>query len=146
MTNREVIEFYSNKDSHYELSDEFVKKYQQPSEEYIKYANSLGRKVDKSLAEPNQQWHLLESYYGQKIEQKKLDLDAEANCWDFKWQKGGFKCPELLLWMAEAAGCNIIEAKQEAEKLCDNNKRSQAHKKIKELITWEMIENKIKNS
>lgn len=142
MTHREVIEFYKNKDTHYELSDAFVKKYQQPSEQYIQYASSLGREVDKSLAEPNQQWHLLESYYGQKT----LDLDAKACFWDLRWQKGGFKCPELLLWMAEAAGCNITKAKQEAEKLCDNNQRSKAHAKIKELISWEMIENRIKNS
>ncbi len=92
MTNREVIEFYRNKASHYDLSDEFVKKYQQSSGGYIKYANGLvDIKVDKSLAEPNQQWHLLGSYYGQKIKQKKLDLDAEANCWDINWQKGGFR-------------------------------------------------------
>ncbi|AGA68847.1 hypothetical protein Desdi_1337 [Desulfitobacterium dichloroeliminans LMG P-21439] len=146
MTNREVIAFYKNKNSHYELSDEFVKKYQQPKGGYIEYAIELGLTVNKSLAEPNQRWHLLESYYGQKKEQKKLDLDAKATCWDLKWQNGGFICPELLLWMAEAAGYNISEAMQEAEKLCVDNKRSQAHEKIKKLITWEMIENKIKNS
>ncbi len=48
--------------------------------------------------------------------------------------------------MAEAAGCNISGAKQEAENFCKDNIRSEAHKRIKELITWEMIENKIKNS
>jgi propanediol dehydratase large subunit len=57
MTNREVIDFYKNKASHYDLSDKFVKKYQQSSEEYIKYAKGLGIKVDKPLAEPNQKWH-----------------------------------------------------------------------------------------
>ena len=145
MTNREVIEFYENKNSHYVLSDEFVKKYQQPRGGYIKYAIELGLTIDKSLAEPNQQWHLLKSYYDQKKEEKKLDLDAKAMCWDLKWQNGGFICPELLLWMAEAAGCDITEAKKEAEKLCKGNKRSQAHEKIKELLPWEMIENKIKN-
>jgi hypothetical protein len=41
--------------------------------------------------------------------------------------------------MAETANFDIIEAKIEGEK------RSQAHEKIKELIPWEMIENKIKN-
>ena len=76
---------------------------------------------------------------------KRLDLDAQAMCWDLKWQKGGLTCPELLLWMAEAAGCDITEAKKEAEILCKGNKRSQAHEKIKELLPWEMIENKIRN-
>ena len=142
MKNREVIEFYENKNSHYVLSDEFVKEYQQKSGGYIKYAAELGLTIDKSLAEPNQQWHLLKSYYGRKKEEKKLDLDAKAMCWDFKWQKGGFICPELL---AEAAGCDITDAKKEAEKLCKGNKRAHAHNKIKELIPWEMIQNKIKN-
>jgi hypothetical protein len=47
--------------------------------------------------------------------------------------------------MAEAAGCDITVAKKEVEKLCDDNKRQRTHEKIKELISWEMIENKIKN-
>lgn len=75
-----------------------------------------------------------------KKDEKKLDLDAKAMCWDLKWQNRGFTCPELLLWMAEAAGCDITQAKEEAEKLCKDNKRSKVHEKIKVLIPWEMIE------
>lgn len=146
MTNREVIEFYSNKNEHYSLSDEFVKKHQQYRGGYIDFAKKCGKLVDKRLAEPNQKWHLLESYYRQKLKEGKIHMDADAKCWSVNWQSGGFKCPELLLWMAEAAGINIKEAKKATEILYANNKRAEAHKMIKKLITWEMIEEKIKKS
>lgn len=142
MTNKEVIEIFSKKSPHYELSDDFVKKHQQLNGGYITYAKESNKVIDKSIAEPDQKWHLLVSYYGIKEKQSKLKLEEEVNCWTIK----GLKCPELLLWMAEAAGCDIKEAKREAEKLCDEGNRKQAHIKIKELITWQMIENKIKNN
>lgn len=132
------------KKEHYTLCDEFIKKYQQLSGGYIEYARKVGKVIDRSLAEPNQKWHLLEAYYGYKEKEGKLDLEAETTIWDINWQRGGLLCPELLLWIAEAAGCNIEIAKQEAENLCHANKRKEAHKKIKELIPWEIIENNIK--
>lgn len=85
------------------------------------------------------------AYYGYKEKQGKLNLEAEAKCWELKWQNGGLLCPELLLWMAEAAGCDIREAEKEVEILCKEGNRKQAHIKIKELITWKMIEEKIRN-
>lgn len=142
MTNKEVIEFFSKKNAHYELSDDFIKKYQQLGRGYITYARELNKIIDKSLAEPDQKWHLLVSYYGIKEKQGELNLEEQTKCWAIN----GLKCPELLLWMAEAAGCDIKKAKREAEKLCDNGRRKQAHVKIKELITWDMIENKIINN
>ena len=64
---------------------------------------------------------------------------------DMETGKGGpgLKCPELLLWIAEAAGCDIREAKMEAEKLCEKGERLLACNAIKKIIPWEEIEKHI---
>ena len=153
MTKRKVIEYFSKCEEHYPMSDEFVKKYQQnkgnlPQADngYIKKAYDLGIEINAEKAEPNQKWHLLQSYY--KIEKN----DIESKAFDKRvtiWCKGnketgkggsGLKCPELLLWIAEAAGCDVREAKLEAEKLCEKGERLLACNVIKNMIPWKKIE------
>lgn len=143
MTIKELANFYKSKNEHYEVSDVFVKAgYQQKSGGYISKAKKIGLEVDYKKAEPNQKWHLLESYIPEK---------QESNLYNHL-----IICPELLLWMAEAAeiDTNIIrEAEKKARKIIDagrqENKEGLARNKagltIREIITWGMIENKIES-
>lgn len=62
------------------------------------------------------------------------------------------KCPELLLWIAEAAGVNlelVEDAAKKAKEIIDSGDsgylRNTAGYKIKTIITWEMIEERIQN-
>ncbi|URZ16710.1 hypothetical protein CLFE_027570 [Clostridium felsineum DSM 794] len=60
-------------------------------------------------------------------------------------------CPELLLWMAEAAGVDskiVAEAEQSARVIIDNGANGYARNKAgreikKNIIKWEMIEKQI---
>lgn len=92
------IKFFFDKKEHYPISDEFIEKYQQKDDgnkySYITYAHNTGHVVDSKLHEPNQKWHLYESYFICKLIEKEGDLDFTMR---------GFKRPELLLWLAEAA-------------------------------------------
>ncbi len=52
-------------------------------------------KVDKTIGEPNQKWHLLVSYFGQtELEGGKAKADLF---------KKSITCPELWLWLIEVA-------------------------------------------
>lgn len=154
MNLKELGKHYESKEKHYEISDEFVKEGWGQAETsgntgYIAKAKSR-LKTDKSikinprLAEPNQKWHLLVSY----MEESSPDLPA-------KTAYSKIICPELLLWMAEAANVEekkIKQAKQAAIKLMEDKRkagdtwrcRNDAGRKIKEIIPWELIENGIK--
>ena len=160
MKKRDLIEYFSTCGEHYLLSDDFVKKYQQnkgktPNTDtgYIKNAYNKGMNIDADRAEPNQKWHLLNSYF--EIDKKEFNINKEiydksALIWSMgnvDTGKGGpgLKCPELLLWIAEAVGCDICEAKAEAEKYCAKGERLLACNAIKKIIKWEEIENKISN-
>ena len=90
MKNIEWLSFYFDKKEHYPISDKFIEKYQQKDDGYITYAKETGHLVDASLHEPNQKWHLFESYFICKLIEKEGDADFNI---------GSFKCPELLLWM-----------------------------------------------
>ena len=155
---RQIIEYFSTCKEHYPLSDEFVKKYQQNKGKshqsdggYIQKAYNCGMDINAEKAEPNQKWHLLDSYYGVNengFDINDKELDKNATIWsmgDMETGKGGpgLKCPELLLWIAEAAGCDIREAKMEAEKLCEKGERLLACNAIKKIIPWEEIEKHI---
>ena len=143
VTNRDVIAFYNSKNDHYKFSDEFIKGYRQKGGAYISYANELGESTDMSQAEPNQRWHLLVSYYEINLTDGKLNLDDAARCWEMAARNNGLLCPELLLWMAESAGIDINIAMKKAITLCENGDRRNAHKAIKEAISWELITDKI---
>lgn len=97
MNSLELVRFLQNKEEHYPISDEFIEQYQQKDNgdknSYITHAKNTGHIVDAKQHEPNQKWHLLESYYIERlIEEEEADFLIR-----------GFNCPELLLWMAEAA-------------------------------------------
>jgi len=104
----DLIKFYCEKNEHYPISDEFMKKYQQKSGGYIKFAHKTGHTVSAEQCEPNQKWHLFESYISRTFEDEGENVVVHI---------GKLKCPELLLWMAEAAGIDeeiVTEAKEVA--------------------------------
>jgi len=142
MTVKDLVLFYINKKEHYDISDSFVKcnngKYQQSKTNgYMVRAKEMGVTIDYTQAEPNQKWHLLKSYCA------RTDDDFEIN-------NATFKCPELILWIAEAAGIDkkvIIEAKKNARIIIDEGvdgrARNVAGKCIIDTIGWNAFEEKI---
>ena len=85
-----------------------MKKYQQKSGGYIKFAHDTGHTVSAEQCEPNQKWHLFESYISRTFEEEGENVVVCIS---------QLKCPELLLWMAEAAGIDdeiVMEAKEAA--------------------------------
>jgi len=105
-----LITFFQDKKEHYRISDNFIEDYQQldnnDPNSYITYARETNHLVDPKKHAPNQKWHFFEAYYIYKIVDKYRKNEVYA---DFIAKKPG--CPELLLWMAEAAGIDddIIE-------------------------------------
>ena len=102
----DLIKFYCEKNEHYPISDEFIKKYQQKptGDSYIDFARTTGHTVSAEQCEPNQKWHLFEAYISWKFKKNRENV-------------GQLRCPELLLWMAEAAGIDdeiVTEAKEAA--------------------------------
>lgn len=157
MNNMEILAFFWGKKEHYPISDEFIEGYQQKDDgnpfSYITYAHNTGHIVESRLHEPNQKWHLLEAYFLCKL--------IDEKCVDFRI--GSFKCPELLLWMAEAAGVDeniVIEASKIAKSRIDEMRKTkpdspysaEAVKYMNEVFKekykktlWEMTINCIKN-
>lgn len=108
---------------------------------YIELAKQKGISIDTKKTEPNQQWHLLTAYFDQLT-------DSEKRTKNYR----NLKCPELLLWIAEAAGIEsklVCEATTEAKKIIDRGvngySRITAASKIKTIITWDMLEERIQN-
>lgn len=106
----DLIKFYCKKNEHYPISDEFIKKYQQKptGKSYIDTAYDTGHIVFARQCEPNQKWHLIEAY---------ISLTFKDEDENFVVNIRQLKCPELLLWMAEAAGIDdeiVTEAKEAA--------------------------------
>ena len=137
----EFIAFFKDKNEHYEISDAFAKdeRYVQKRGGYIAEAKRRRLETDRTKAEPNQRWHLTVAY----SESTRYQGEARG-CYRY------LKCPELLLWMAEAAGVEektVQKAAAEAKRIIDGNEtvfvRNTAGGRIKELIPWEMIEEKI---
>ncbi|MHC1683077.1 MAG: hypothetical protein AB6733_09035 [Clostridiaceae bacterium] len=145
MEMQEFIEFFKDKNIHYEISDSFAgdERYRQKRGGYIKKAKDAHIEINIIKAEPNQKWHLLTSYYDELSDCKK---DAK-DCYN------RLLCPELLLWIAEAVGIDsevVNKAATKAREIIDSGAdgrlRNKAGKEItKEIITWQMIEDKIKN-
>ncbi len=110
----------------------------------------------------NQKWHLLISYisYGLFIaerirsnpnEDKKWTglskIQSEEVTFDYYKNAGvsGCKCPELMLWMAEAAGHErIMEATDNAINMYGEGMENKIIcKELLNIITWDKIERKI---
>jgi hypothetical protein len=142
MTYEEIIEYYKDKPEHLSISDCFVKAgYQQASGGYIKYAAKVGKTIDFKIAEPDQRWHLIESYALRRLKKYKAGVIKDNV---FRYHR--LKCPELLLWMAEAAGVDkstIQTAEQQARRLIDSGvpqARNRAGELILKRIPWNVIE------
>jgi len=143
ITLREWMKYLSNKSEHYPISDEFIKKYQQSPKSkkgYIYYAWETSHTINKIIAEPNQKWHFFESYILRLLCDNKISLDDSA-----EKIYGRIKCPELLLWIAEACGIkeeDVIYASKEAQEIIVKNTsaRNSASRRIHELILWTDVE------
>lgn len=148
MTIEEWMKLLADKKEHYPISDEFIKNYQQsPANKngYVYFAWEEGCEICSKKAEPNQKWHFFESYISILIKQGKIQLDDDAGK---RYKK--LKCPELLLWIAEAVGIDseiVNEASKKAKEIIDigTNGRSRNKAGIEianKMIPWNMIENK----
>lgn len=141
-----LMEFLNNKEEHYTISDEFVRKFQQtPSnkDSYVYYAWKLGKTISKEKAEPNQKWHFFDRYIKVKTDEKSISKQDEA-----EKLYNGIECPELLIWLAEACNINketikIVSVK--AEKNLENGEktRAQVANEIRKQIPWRMMEKTI---
>ncbi len=136
MTLDRFCDFFRDKQEHYPESDRFViDGYGQKAGGYIKTAKLEGKMINSQSAEPNQKWHLLCSYH------KRTDGKKDAKrCY------GYLLCPELLLWIAEAVGFDVKEIAAEARQIIDTGgkwARNKAGRKIREKITWAMLEEEI---
>jgi len=133
-----LIDFYRTRKSHYVESDYFIKNYRQRRGGYIREARKQGQSVEQDAGEPNQKWHLLNCYFGDITEEQ---MEKEAVCYN------RFRCPELMLWMAESAGCDVKAAAETATQWCEqgNNgtNRREAYKAIRRLIPWEILKKAI---
>lgn len=136
MTLDEFCYFFVDKKTYYSESKCFViDGYGQKAGGYIKYAKEKKVEINKEKAEPNQKWHLLESYYAKPNGEK-----SARRCYSY------LLCPELLLWIAEAAGFDIKEVAKEARQIIDSGEkwaRNKAGRQIRKKITWEMLEERI---
>lgn len=137
MTLTEFCELYKDKDKEYPVSKSFcVRGYMQKTGGYINIAKSKKIEIDATKAEPNQKWHLFNSY----CTEKNISRDAKE-CYM------GLKCPELLLWMAEAAGFDVTDAAENAIRIIDSGvggkKRNAAGLAIKKEFTFEMLLDKL---
>ena len=145
MEMQEFIEFFKDKNAHYKISDSFAgdERYRQKRGGYIKRAKDEHIEINIIKAEPNQKWHLLTSYYDELSDCKK----------DAKHSYNRLLCPELLLWIAEAAGIDpevvnkaATKAREIIDSGADGRSRNKAGKEItNKIITWQMIEDKVKN-
>lgn len=123
--------------------------------------NELWNKIENPIIKDekiNQKWHLLIAYiaYGLYVAERIRSNPKESNKWEdiskiqgeevtFDYYENRCKCPELMLWMAEAAGHKSIkEATNKAIEMHHNNKSSrQICKELLSIITWNEIKGKI---
>ena len=92
MTVEQVKMFYENKkDTPCDLTKELIKSgYQQGRGGYISFAYQSGKIVDYTKAEPNQWWHLIESWCNRSTPKHVF--------------RRSIRCGELYFWMAEVSG------------------------------------------
>lgn len=92
MTVEQVRCFYEGKKNYpCPLTEELIKAgYQQKRGGYIHFAYTTGQIVDYTQAEPNQWWHLIESWCNRSKPNHKFSRRI--------------RCGELYFWMAEVSG------------------------------------------
>ena len=143
ITMRDAYDFFITKEEHYPLSDEFIEKYQQKSGGYIEYAGELGMVVDKQQHLPNQKWHFFDSWLIRSIEDGSLKWTDSAQ----KRVYTNLLCPELLLWIYEAAG--VDPAKVHAAMIVGEEARRAGGSlnswaaKMRTIVLWEDIQKPI---
>ena len=97
MNSYELIMFYYDKAEHYPISDRFIEKYQQRKNGYLDFAKKTGHLISANCHEPNQKWHLFESWFLQTVEEKKTDSDFDGlvilSKEDYKNHKEGAPLP-----------------------------------------------------
>lgn len=143
------IEYCKRQDCKPTHTTKFIQRYQQTNSgkgTYLHNAIIKGHIIYKIDGEPNQKWHLIESWYPSKKEQY-----SEENV--TKWC--GLNCPELLLWIAEVSGqCRkveilvnkFLEDKEGIYKNNDRVARAAMVGEIKKEIFWDKIIEHINNN
>lgn len=122
MKYKDFIKYFENKEEKPAFTNSFIKEYQQTNSgkgTYLHEAIIQGKMIYKSMGEPNQKWHLTESWYRCKIKDNPAFADMEVRSWC------GLSCPELMLWIAEVCG---------------------QKEKVEKLVTEEFIKNEYKNN
>lgn len=107
ITMSDMERFLLTKDEQYPITNEYVELYQQASGGYIANALKAGLTVDKAQHLPSQKWHYFESWLYPTIEEGMM-WDASASDRSY----GKFACPELLLWIIEAAGVDSEKVRE----------------------------------
>ncbi len=107
----QMADFLLTKKEHYPLSDQFMERYQQTSGGYLDNAKKAGIPVDRQQHSPNQKWHFFESWYYPSIEDGSLSRENDAKRRIYT----NLLCPELLLWIYEAAGVSPAKVKRAME-------------------------------
>lgn len=134
MTFGEIIEFYEGKEEIYCVSCSFVSSGNHQKKGGYIYDAKKAREIAL-----NQRDHFIKAYASDK---NKAD----------KFYYGRIKCPELLLWLAEAADVDretIRKAGEEAVDIITKEERwarNKAGKAIRDIIPWDMIEKQISQS
>lgn len=142
MIYREFIEYYKQQEERPKNTTEFIRRYQQLNSgkgTYLHNAIVEGKMIYKCEGEPNQKWHLLNSWYPNKKE-KISEKNVTEWC--------GLQCPELLLWIAEVSGQKekvkyVVEKilNDDSYKANDGKARREMVKFIKAEIKWKEILN-----
>ena len=149
MTLLELCGYIKDSSEHYDISDSFMENgYMQGMVEneiirfngYVKKARLEG-KINKDTKKISQKWHLFNSYLPGYEER-----DAKV-CY------ARLRCPELLIWIAEACGINkrkISLAAEKARATIDNKGNGRARccaaREIREIVSWYDIEQVLENS
>lgn len=144
-TVKELVFFLIDKKEHYPLSDEFIERYQQSNSGYIAFAHKTGHIVDRQKHEPNQKWHFFESWLLRSFQDGTVCWHNDAN----KAVYHRIQCPELLLWLLEAAGVDS-SAVEDAKEIAERGKKrkdrpSTIAKELRKQVTWEVIDNAMKS-
>jgi len=139
LTSYEFLNFYIESKETYPITEEFSTsengRYKQSKGGYISFFAKKGN------FNPNQKEHLLESYKAYLDKKENSILRSSENIYSM------LKCPELLLWIAEASGVDSETVKKASEKAKEiinqdkqnNRLRNKAGREILKLIPWATI-------
>jgi len=142
MIYREFIKYCEKQEEKPQNTTEFIKTYQQQNSgkgTYLHNAIVEGKMIYKCEGEPNQKWHLINSWYSDR----KDDISEKCvRAWC------GLQCPELMIWIAEVSGQkdkvekvvkHILKDEAGTYKSNDGDARRNMIKYIKDEIKWKDI-------